>query len=86
MIACLSEHIQLRWALNDFTARGWLPRWRRRVVAGAPRWHRRRGHLGSELITQGVPGVPQDPLAPPSGPRSPSPDSLKRTENPPGTP
>ena len=38
------------------------------------------------LITQGVPGVPQDPLAPPSGPRAPSLDSLKRTENPPGTP
>ena len=38
------------------------------------------------LITQGVPGVPQDPLAPPSGPRAPSPDSLKRTENPPRTP
>ena len=26
------------------------------------------------LITQGVPGVPQDPLASPSGPRAPSPD------------
>ena len=38
------------------------------------------------LLTQGVPGVPQDPLTPPSGPRAPSPDSLKRTENPPGTP
>ena len=40
----------------------------------------------SGLLTQGVPGVPQDPLPPPSGPRAPSPDSLKRTENPPGTP
>jgi hypothetical protein len=38
------------------------------------------------LLTQGVPGVPQDPFAPPSGPQEPSPDSQKRTENPPGTP
>jgi hypothetical protein len=38
------------------------------------------------LLTQGVPGVPQDPFAPPPGPRVPSPDSLKRTENPPGIP
>ena len=37
------------------------------------------------LLTQGLPGVPQDPLAPPSGPRPPSPDSLKCPENPPGT-
>ena len=40
----------------------------------------------SGLPTQRVPGVPQDPFAPPSGPRAPSLDSLKRTENPPGTP
>jgi ankyrin repeat protein len=38
------------------------------------------------LLTQGVPGVPWDPFAPPSGPRAPSPDSLQRTEIPPGTP
>ena len=31
------------------------------------------------LITQGVPGVPQDPLAPPSGPPGHSPDPLKPT-------
>jgi hypothetical protein len=42
-------------------------------------------HLG--LITHGVPGVPKwEPLAPPSGPLEPSLDSLKPTENPPGTP
>jgi hypothetical protein len=38
------------------------------------------------LLTQGVPGVPQDPLAPPSGPQAPSPDVLKCTENSLGTP
>ena len=34
----------------------------------------------------GARGVPQDPLSPPSGPRAPFLDSLKRTETPPGTP
>ena len=37
------------------------------------------------LLTQGVPGVPQDPFAPPPGPHAHSPDSLKPTENPLGT-
>ena len=31
--------------------------------------HRRARQFAAGLITQGVPGVPQDPLAPPSGPR-----------------
>jgi hypothetical protein len=38
------------------------------------------------LLTQEVPGVPQDPFAPPSGPQAPSPDVLKCTENSLGTP
>ena len=38
------------------------------------------------LLTQEVPGVPHDPFAPSSGPRAPSPDVLKCTENSPGTP
>jgi hypothetical protein len=37
------------------------------------------------LLTQGVPGVPGDPLAPPSGPWASSRDSLNPTGNPPGT-
>ena len=56
------------------------PRWRSGSSSGWTIWSR------SGLLTQGVPGVPQDPLAPPSGPRAPSPDSRKRTENPSGTP
>ena len=39
--------------------------------------------LVTGLLTQ---GVPQDPLAPPSGPHAPSPDSLKPIVNPRGTP
>jgi hypothetical protein len=42
------------------------------------------GESGTGLLTQArVSGVPQDPFASPPGPRAPSPDSLKRTGNPP---
>ena len=37
-------------------------------------------------LTQGVPGAPGDPLAPPSRPWAPSRDSLNPTENPPWDP
>ena len=47
-----------------------------------------KGSLGATagLLARRVAGVPQDPFAPPSGSRAPSPDSLKCTEHHPGTP
>jgi hypothetical protein len=55
------------------------------VAQASPRVVRAVKHLAG-LLTHRVPGVPQDPLAHPSGPQAPSLDSLKRTGNPSGTP
>ena len=38
------------------------------------------------LLTRGLPGVPQDPFAPPSGPRAPSPDAVNALKTLPGPP
>jgi hypothetical protein len=48
MIACIFEHIQWRWALNDFTAEGYCcgAGARRRPSAESP------GHRGAELLSK----------------------------------